>query len=117
MHVFLTLSAPSRLYLSDLCLSAAPPVAAHRSPPAAAVQQPPWAASGSCVTSLDVQKHLSPSPTYSHRSRQKTTHGAGTISKSTLTHHTGKLTRFWIRGNRSSSWDDTEFPTQLKYGF
>ncbi|KAL8473045.1 hypothetical protein ACS0TY_030042 [Phlomoides rotata] len=68
MHVFLTLSAPSRLYLSDLCLSAAPPVAAHRSPPAAAVQQPPWAASGSCVTSLDVQKHLSPSPTYSHRS-------------------------------------------------
>ncbi|KAL8473046.1 hypothetical protein ACS0TY_030042 [Phlomoides rotata] len=93
MHVFLTLSAPSRLYLSDLCLSAAPPVAAHRSPPAAAVQQPPWAASGSCVTSLDVQKHLSPSPTYSHRSR------------------------FWIRGNRSSSWDDTEFPTQLKYGF
>ncbi|KAL8473041.1 hypothetical protein ACS0TY_030042 [Phlomoides rotata] len=71
MHVFLTLSAPSRLYLSDLCLSAAPPVAAHRSPPAAAVQQPPWAASGSCVTSLDVQKHLSPSPTYSHRSRRQ----------------------------------------------
>ncbi|KAL8498940.1 hypothetical protein ACS0TY_022047 [Phlomoides rotata] len=81
----------SRISASQL-LHQSPPTG-HRSPPAAAVQQPPWAASGSCVTSLDVQQHLSPSPTYSHRSR------------------------FWIRGNRSSSWDDTEFPTQLKYGF
>ncbi|KAL8498936.1 hypothetical protein ACS0TY_022047 [Phlomoides rotata] len=59
----------SRISASQL-LHQSPPTG-HRSPPAAAVQQPPWAASGSCVTSLDVQQHLSPSPTYSHRSRRQ----------------------------------------------